>query len=167
MNNSNLKIIMKTKLIIICCALLFISCLPDEEEARIGFTFTISNQSGVEHENVKITIGGIENGEFVGTGSYTLPTIWIRSNNSEAQSFAIDNNRWKPNLNLIKEISEQAYFTVQLEGESPILLYDIFENDVLVSARITENSVIKNKYSGNFSISLYGNGDIRGVLYEQ
>ena len=159
--------IMKTKLIIICCALLFISCLPDEEEAQIGFMFKIINSTDLEFENVKVTIGGLQNGEFVGTESYTLPNIWIRSSNTEAQFVAIDNNRWRPNLNLIKEISEQAYFTVQLEGESPILLYDIFENDVLVSARITENSVIKNKYSGNFSISLYGNGDIRGVLYEQ
>jgi hypothetical protein len=158
---------MKTKLIIICCALLFISCLADEEEERIGFMFKIINSTNLEFENVKVTIGGLKNGEFVGTESYTLPSIWIRSNNYETQNIAIDNNRWKPNLNLIKENSEHAYFTVQLEGESPILLYDSFENDVLLSAKITENGIISNKYGGNLSINLYGHGDIRGRLHEQ
>jgi len=158
---------MKTKLILICCALLFISCLADEEEAKIGFMFTIINSTNLEFENVKVTIGGLQNGEFVGTESYTLPSIWIRNNNSEAQYVAIDHNRWRPNLNLIKEISEQAYFTVQLEGESPILLYDSFENDVLVIAKITENGIIKNNYGGDLSINLYSNGDIRGRFFER
>jgi hypothetical protein len=167
MSNSNLKIIMKTKLIIICCALLFISCLEDEDRVRIGFTFEIVNLTNLEFENVKVTIGGLQNGEFVGTESYTLPSIWIRSSNSEVQNVAIDNNRWKPNLNLIKAISEQAYFTVQLEGESPILLYDSFENDVLISAKITENGIIKNKYGGALIINLYSNGDIRGQFFER
>jgi hypothetical protein len=139
--------IMKTKLIIICCALLFISCLPDEEEAQIGFTFTIANQSGVEHENVKITIGGIENGEFVGTDSYIFPKIMVLSNDwpdtsgNQSQSFAIDNNRWKPNLSLVKEISEKAYFTVQLDGKEAILLYDA--SGVLANILIPENNLVR------------------------
>ena len=147
MNNSNLKIIMKTKLIIIYCALLFISCLPDEEEAQIGFTFTIANQSSVEHENVKITIGGIENGEFVGTDSYIFPNILVLSNDwpdtsgNQSQSFAIDNNRWKPNLSLVKEISEKAYFTVQLDGKEAILLYDA--SGVLANILIPENNLVR------------------------
>jgi hypothetical protein len=161
MSNSNLKIIMKTKLIIICCALLFISCLPDEEEAQIGFTFTIANQSGVEHENVKITIGGIENGEFVGTDSYIFPKIMVLSNDwpdtsgNQSQSFAIDNNRWKPNLSLVKEISEKAYFTVQLDGKDPILLYDNFDfgQGELVSIEIPENNII-NKNLGLLYITI-------------
>jgi hypothetical protein len=139
--------IIKTKLIIICCALLFISCLPDEEEAQIGFTFTIANQSGVEHENVKITIGGIENGEFVGTDSYIFPKIMVLSNDwpdtsgNQSQSFAIDNNRWKPNLSLVKEISEKAYFTVQLDGKEAILLYDA--SSVLANILIPENNLVR------------------------
>jgi hypothetical protein len=159
--------IIKTKLLITCCALLFISCLEDEDRVRIGFTIEIVNLTNLEFENVKVTIGGLQNGEFVGTESYTLPSIWIRSSNSEVQNVAIDNNRWKPNLNLIKAISEQAYFTVQLEGESPILLYDSFENDVLISAKIIENGIIKNKYGGDLIINLYSNGDIRGQFFER
>jgi hypothetical protein len=147
MSNSKLKIIMKTKLIIICCALLFISCLEDEEEAQIGFTFTIANQSSAEHENVKITIGGIENGEFVGTESYIFPKILVLSNDwpdtsgNQSQSFAIDNNRWKPNLSLVKEISEKAYFTVQLDGKEAILLYDA--SGVLANILIPENNLVR------------------------
>ena len=147
MSSSNLKIIMKTKLLIICCALLFISCLEDEEEAQIGFTFTIANQSSAEHENVKITIGGIENGEFVGTESYIFPKILVLSNDwpdtsgNQSQSFAIDNNRWKPNLSLVKEISEKAYFTVQLDGKEAILLYDA--SGVLANILIPENNLVR------------------------
>ena len=158
---------MKTKLILFLCVLLLVSCLPDEEEDRIGFMFKIVNLTNSEFENVKVTIGGLQNGEFVGTESYTLPTIWIRNNNSEAQYVATSGNRWRPDLSLVKAISEQAYFTVQLEGESPILLYDSFENDVLVSAKITENGILKPKYGGDLSISLFSNVDIRGLFFEQ
>ena len=157
---------MKTKLILFLCVLLLVSCLPDEEEDRIGFMFTIVNSTNSEFDNVKVTIGGLQNGEFVGTESYTLPTIWIRNNNSEAQFDPTSGNRWRPDLSLVKAISEQAYFTVQLEGESPILLYDSFENDVLVSAKITENGMVKHKYGGKLNIIILEN-TIRGLFFEQ
>ena len=157
---------MKTKLILICCTLLFISCLPDEEEVRIGFMFTIINKTNIEYENVKITIGGIQNGSFIGTESYTLPTIRIRNNDTEAQYAAVDNKRWEPNLTLIKAISEEAYFTVQTEGGTEILLYDKFQNDRLVNAKITENGIIKSNYGGDLSISIYED-TIRGLFFEQ
>ena len=60
----NFKIIstMKTKLMLIFCVLLFISCLRDEKEARIGFMFTIINSTNFGFKNVKVTIGGLQNG---------------------------------------------------------------------------------------------------------
>jgi len=158
---------MKTKLILICCTLLFISCLPNEEDVRIGLMFKIINKTNVEHKNVKVTIGGLQNGTFVGTESYTLPAIRIRNNDSEAQYAAVDHNRWKPNLNLVKEISEKAYFTVQLEGETAILLYDKFQNTKLVSAKITNNGNLKNSYGGDLSISIYESLSIKGLFFEQ
>ena len=164
--NFKKKSAMKIKLMLIFCALLFISCLKDEKETRIGFMFTIINSTNLEFENAKVTIGGLQNGGFVGTESYTFPNIWIRSNNSEAQNVAIDRERWRPDLNLVKEISEQAYFTVQLEGESPILLYNSFENDVLVNAKFTENGIIRNNYGCDLDINLFSNGDIRGQVFE-
>ncbi|MBT6377504.1 MAG: hypothetical protein HOJ72_04560, partial [Flavobacterium sp.] len=53
---------------------------------------------------------------------------------------------WNPDLGEIKTISNRAYFTIELEGEEPILLYDNFGNgiDELVSIEIPENSIIKN-----------------------
>ena len=158
---------MKTKLIIICCTLLVTSCFHDEGYVRTGFMFEIINKTDIEYENIKVTIGGIDsNGEFVGTESYTLPPIRIRNNISDSQYAAVDYNRWRPNLNLVKEISDKAYFRVQLEGKAPVLLYDAFDNNILVSAKITENGLVKNNYGGELSISIYDNS-IRGRFFEQ
>jgi len=157
---------MKTKLIIIFCALLFTSCLPDEGEGRIGFTFEIINSTNLEFENIKVTIEGLQNGEFVGTASYTLPSIWIRNNNPKVQFVAINDNKWSPNLNLIKENSEKAYFTVQLEGETPADLYEAFDSSIMLNAKITDKHIIKNNYGGPLNIDLYSNSDIRGRFFE-
>jgi len=157
---------MKTKLILICCTLLFASCFLDEQDVRSGFMFSISNTTNLEYENVKVTIGGFQNGNFIGTESYTLPTIRVRNNDSEAQYVAVDHNRWRPNLNLVKEISEKAYFTVQLEGETPVLLYDAFNNTLLVSAKITENGILKSIYGGDLDIVILDNS-INGSFFEE
>jgi len=158
---------MKNIIIILSASLfIFTSCLRDEGELRIGFMLEIRNTTDLEYENIRITIGGMLNGDFVGTESYKLPTIGIRNNNSEAQYVAVDYNRWRPNLNLVKEISDEAYFTVQLEGENAILLYNELENDILVSAKITENGILKNRYGGNLSIAFLENS-IKGLFFEQ
>ena len=144
---------MKIKILIIICCCFLVSCFfEDEDRDQFGFTFTALNKSGVEHENVKITIGGMENGEFIGTDSYTFPKILVLSNDwpdttgNQSQSFAFYEERWNPNLAEVKVISNRAYFTIELEGEEPILLYDNFGNgiDELVSIEIPENSIIKN-----------------------
>ena len=152
---------MKTKFLIIICCCFLLSCMEDEDRDQFGFTFTIANQSGVEHENVKITIGGMENGEFVGTDSYTFPKILVLSNEwpdttgNQSQSLAFYEDRWNPNLASVKVISDKAYFTIQLEGKAPILLYDNFANGQgeLVSIEIPENNIIKNNF-GNLYITI-------------
>ncbi|MDC1266274.1 hypothetical protein N8009_05730, partial [Flavobacteriaceae bacterium] len=106
---------MKTKLLIIICCFSLLSCMEDEDRDQFGFTFTIANQSGLEHENVKITIGGMENGEFIGTDSYTFPKILVLSNDwpdttgTQSQSFAFYEERWNPDLASVKAISDKAY----------------------------------------------------------
>jgi hypothetical protein len=74
-----------------------------------------------------------------------LSNDWPDTSGNQSQSFAIDNNRWKPNLSLVKEILEKAYFTVQLDGKDLILLYDNFdfEQGELVSIEIPENNVVR------------------------
>jgi len=146
---------MKLKLILFCSAFLILSCGSlDGERDPIGFNFKIANDSGVEINNAKITIGGLKNGEFVGTESYLLPKIRIRKSNTETQFIAINDNRWKPNLNLIMAISDKAYFTVQLEGKKEVLLYNAYESNKLVSAEIAKNGIIISNYGGVLSIGI-------------
>ena len=155
---------MKSKLILICCTFLFISCLPFEsdDENKIGVMFDIDNRSNSEYHNSKITIGGMQNGNFIGTESYKLPILRVNENTSVAQSqiIAVGSNRWMPNLVLIKEISYRAYFTVQLEGEIPVLLYDYdaLVDDTLVSVKIIDSEEnLKNKFGGDLYISINEN----------
>ena len=134
--------------------------MEDEDRDQFGFTFTVSNKSGLEHENVRITIGGMENGEFIGTDSYIFPKILVLSNDwpdttgNQSQSFAFYEERWNPDLAEVKAISNRAYFTIELEGEDPILLYDNFGSDQgeLVSFQIPVDNVIKNDF-GRMDIS--------------
>ena len=139
------------------------SCdISDPEGDKIGFQFNIANMSEISHNNGKITIGGIKDGKFVGTESYIFPKILLISNNwpatvtGQTQYIALDENRWNPNLDLIRVIpSERAYFTFQLEGGEEILLYDSYEryNGELVSVAIPEGRIIKND-DGDLSITI-------------
>jgi len=151
---------MKTKFLIIICCCFLLSCMEDEDRDQFGFTFTIANKSGVEHENVKITIGGMENGEFVGTDSYIFPKILVLSNDwpdttgNQSQSFAFYEQRWNPDLAKVKAISDKAYFSIQLEGQTSILLYDNQGGNQgeLLSFEIPQKNIVVNNY-GKMSIS--------------
>ena len=142
------------------CCFFLLSCIEDEDRDQFGFTFKVFNKSGVEHENVKITIGGIQNDEFIGTDSYTFPKILVLSNDwpdttgNQSQSFAYYEQRWNPDLAKVKAISDKAYFSIQLEGQAPIQLYDNFGSDQgeLVSFQIPKDNVIKNNF-GRMNIS--------------
>ena len=158
---------MKTKLILIFFSFLFISCVPDDEqEARFGIKFEIINKTSLEYSNVKVNIGGLQDGTFFGTDFYSLPTIRIRDNASDIQYAATDYNRWRPNLDLIKGISDKAYFTVQLTGKEPVLLYDTFDDTKIISAQITENGVVKDYYAIILTIRIY-DSYIDASLYDE
>lgn len=162
---------MKIKVLIIICCCFLVSCMEDEDRDQFGFTFTVSNKSGLEHENVRITIGGMENGTFIGTDSYIFPKILVLSNDwpdttgNQSQSFAFYEERWNPDLAEVKAISNRAYFTIELEGEDPILLYDNFGSDQgeLVSFQIPEDNVIKNDF-GRMDISFEFNTVLGDLL---
>ncbi|MEN8805587.1 MAG: hypothetical protein ABF278_08180 [Wenyingzhuangia sp.] len=146
--------------------------MEDEDRDQFGFTFTIANKSGVEHENVKITIGGMENGEFVGTDSYIFPKILVLSNDwpdttgNQSQSFAFYEQRWNPDLAKVKAISDKAYFSIQLEGQTPIQLYDNFANGQgeLVSIDIPENNIVKNDF-GDLHITIETDNVFGDLIY--
>ena len=149
-----------------CCLLL--SCMDDEDRDQFGFTFRVLNKSGVEHENVKITIGGMENGEFIGTSSYSFPKILVLLNDSDIpgnkykpQTFAFYEDRWNPNLAEVKAISDKAYFTIQLDRENPFLLYDTGNESELLSFMIPNDNIVVNDY-GKFYLSIKTGNSIFG-----
>jgi hypothetical protein len=104
---------MKTKIIVIICSVSFlISCdVSIEPEEYDGFSINIGNDDET-HRNAKLTIGGIKDGNFIGTESFSLPVINVRENSmSQSQNIAFNETRWLPDLNLIRAISNKAYFT--------------------------------------------------------
>ncbi len=143
------------------CFCTLTSCIEDEDRDQFGFTFSVQNKSGLEHENIKITIGGMQEGEFIGTESYTFPKILVLSNDwpdttgNQSQSFAFYEDRWNPDLSRVKAISERAYFRIQFADGTPFLLYDNFGNGQgeLTSFIIPENNIIKNEF-GFLDISI-------------
>ena len=164
---------MKIKILIIFCCCFLVSCFfEDEDRDQFGFTFRVYNKSGMEHNNVKITIGGMENGEFIGASSYTFPTIlvlsndWQNPNGNQTQFFAFYEERWNPDLSQVKAISDKAFFTIQLEGEEPFLLYDYRgENQgELLSFEIPENNIVKNDL-GFLDISFEQNTVFGHLIY--
>jgi len=133
---------MKFKIIapLLICTLTFISCASLEDGPFVGFKLDIINKTDNEIQNAKILIGGMQNGEFVSTESFELPTIIIRPNESFYQVVAFDENRWKPDLSLIAEISNRAYFAFQFENGNQVLL---LRNSDLFAFEIEENNNLK------------------------
>ena len=96
--------------------------MEDEDRDQFGFTFSVYNKSGTEHNNVKITIGGMQNGEFIGASSYTFPIIlvlsndWQNPNGNQTQFFAFYEERWNPDLSQVKAISDNATVATRYGG---------------------------------------------------
>jgi hypothetical protein len=159
---------MKFKIIapLLICTLTFISCASLEDGPFVGFKLTINNLTNVEYDNAKILIGGMQNGEFVSTESFELPTIIIRPNESFSQVVAFDENSWKPNLGLIAEISDRAYFAFQFENSEQILLYDSFNSSELINFSIIENAIVKRDYGGDLIITLDEGQTARAIFNE-
>lgn len=151
---------MKKVIIFVSFLIVLISCdISDPEDDKIGFEIGVANDSGVSYDNAKLMIGGIKDGNFVKTEAFSLPTLFVRTSNSKSQTIALDDNRWKPNLDLIRAIpSDRAYFSIQFEGEEEVLLYDSWEKykGDLVSIAIPEGRIIKND-DGNFDIIIEEN----------
>ncbi len=147
---------MKKVIIFVSFLVVLASCdISDEDEDKFGFVFTVTNNLSAEHDNAKITIGGMKDGKFVGTESYTFPKLLTTQYHGWYQWVA-HNERWNPNLDLIRAIpSEKAYFSIQLEGKEEIVLYDSWEKHQgdLVNIAIPKGTIIKND-DGHLSISI-------------
>jgi hypothetical protein len=147
---------MKTKIIVIICSVFFlISCdVSIEPEEYDGFSIDIANDD-VVLRNAKLTIGGIKDGNFIGTESFSLPVINVRENMSQSQNIAFNETRWLPNLNLIRAISNKAYFTLDIEGKSPVPLSDSWgeRKGELLSFAIPIGIII-NRRNANLGINI-------------
>ena len=156
---------MKFKIIapLLICTLTFISCASLEDGPFVGFKLDIINKTDNEIQNAKILIGGMQNGEFVSTESFELPTINVRPNESYGQTVAIDENRWKPDLSLIAEISNRAYFAYQFENGNQVLL---LRNSDLFAFEIEENNNLKLDFGAMISISVFQNSAMISSFYE-
>ena len=88
-----------------------------------------------------------------------------RVNRNQSQSFAFYEERWNPDLAEVKEISNKAYFTIQMGNELPFLLFDNqgFNQGELLSFEIPENNIVKNDF-GEMSISIESNTILGDLL---
>jgi len=94
-------------------AILFVSCLIDEDEdvIRDGFKITYFNDTNQTYTG-KIIIGGLENNLFVATDSINFDRE-IEANRQTIMY--MDKDRWKPDLDKIRNLpSARCYFKIQL-----------------------------------------------------
>lgn len=163
---------MKTNKIIIIIIILLTSCNPLEKSNfdpdLVGITFIISNETNQEYINANITIGGMKDGEFIGTESYDFPTLKVIANKDNQQNIAVNVNRWNPNLDLIRNIpSERAYFKLRLKKDNELILRNFSDNNTLtnfVSRNIPKGYTFKNQ-DGELFIGIKEN-NIIARLYE-
>lgn len=101
-------------------SLLFLnSCINDvfNETPHEGITFSTFNKDK-DFTNIKISVGGMKNDEFIATESIIIPKLEFGS-----FTYFRDDNRWKPNLDLIRNIpSDSCYFWIKLTEERNELL---------------------------------------------
>ncbi len=145
---------MKIKRIIIALNfLILISCVKDEDRSYEGFTFRFSNHTNTEY-NAKIFIGGIKNGMFMSMDSISIvPSIKLSGNNSY---YFGGENRWKPNLGLIRELpSGSCYFLLKL-SDSREELVKVYNNNATFSIPIPNGKKILDD-EGSIRIYIYDN----------
>jgi hypothetical protein len=100
-------------LIIILSFILFISCEdPVGDPVFNGFTFTFSNNL-YPINDATLYIGGYKNGNFIKTDSITFLEIEKGNIHTTGSHFA-EENRWKPNLEKIRILSnDSCYFKLK------------------------------------------------------
>ncbi len=143
----------KRVIILVLTVLIFTSCVKDEDRSFEGFTFRFSNHTNLEY-NSKIFIGGMKNGIFTPTDSISIvPSIKVSGNNSY---YFGGENRWKPNLGLIRELpSGSCYFLLKL-SDSREELVKIYNNNATFSISIPNGEKILDD-EGRIRIYIYDN----------
>ncbi len=135
---------MKKIIILVLVIFILSSCAdPGGDPVFEGFEFGIKNRTNKKH-SIEVVIGGMLNGKFVPTDSIKMqPEIEING----YPSYFTDENRWKPNLELIRAIpSQRCYFKIKLSDNREEMV-GRFNQQELMSLLLP---------SGNFFIGNYG-----------
>lgn len=132
----------KTHFLIIITIVLFSSCAdPGGDPSFDGIKFVFGNRVK-PYFDAKVFIGGMQQGVFIPTDSIVVANIDIGVDNY----YFLDENRWKPNLELIRNIpSDSCYFMLQLDSQRKELI-GRYNDTKLLSAVLPEKN---NNFSGD------------------
>lgn len=118
---------MKTKLFIFLFYLLNSCTDPGGDPLFEGFEVSFINNTN-EVYDAEIVVGGYKNDIFMSTDSISLSNIKRGKNNG---SYFIDKNRWKPNLDKIRNLpSEKCGFKIKLSNGREEFIIDSNTNEV-------------------------------------
>lgn len=125
---------------------------PGGEPIYDGFVVTIANSTNQIYRG-EIVIGALKNNSFISTDSIQFERN-LEIGNATGGFYFVNEKRWKPNLNKIKNIpSERCYFKLKLSnGRSSIITR--YNSNVLFSLLLPE----ENYFKGDFG-KLYLNID--------
>ncbi len=116
---------MKLKFLLFSVFLLFLNSCEDPggEQIYEGFTFDVVNNTNKTY-NAQLFIGGFKDGSFITTESVMLENINTGSQGNS--SYYIDENRWQPNLEAIRNIpSEHCAFKLKLSEDREEVIKNI------------------------------------------
>lgn len=133
------------QIILLISFLVITSCdFEDEDVIRNGFTFRIANRTN-EAYIAAIVIGGFKNNNFIATDSINFERA-LEIGGSNLLSHFVDENRWKPSLDKIRNIpSNRCYFKLKLSNsrEEMITRYNSSE---LMSLLLPNSNVFKGDF---------------------
>lgn len=123
---------------------LLTSCV-DVDPTYSGFQLDFWNGTN-EVYNAEIIIGGLNDGKFIATDSVVVKEIEIDGNNS--LPYFVSENRWKPDLNKIREIpSEWCCFKIKLSNGREELIARYNTNELFSLQLLNKDS-----FKGDFGV---------------
>lgn len=146
--------------------LLIFSCAdPGGDPVFEGFEFSVANRTNLVYQG-EIVIGGFVNNKFIATDSIQfIRDLKIGGGAVTLGYHFIDDNRWKPNLDKIRNIpSEKCYFKLKLSnGRTGIITK--YNSNELFSLFLPKNKQFKGRY-GNLFLHI-DNDQISGNASEE
>ena len=153
---------MKKTLILLLFTLTLFSCSdPGGDPVFDGFEFAIKNETNKKY-SIELVIGGMKNDVFIPTDSIIMqPEIEANS----YPSYFSEANRWKPNLNKIRNIpSERCFFKIKLLNNRSEMI-SRYNQQELMGLLLPEDEVFEGDY-GRLLIVIWEN-EVTGRAAEE